>query len=211
VNESLPWAPFEDRKRARDEKRDAVLRMAATMFLKGGYHRTPLSQIAERLNITKPALYNYFSSKEEILRELFRLGDERYEEGFGKTEREGGTGLETLQAMIRAYAHAMTTDVGKCFARIDDRDLSEEAQIEVRRSKRRYDRALRKQIKRGIEDGSITPCDAQLAAFALAGALNGIADWFEPTGRLSPQTVANEFATRLTEGLATSVRQHKKS
>ena len=81
----------------------------------------------------------------------------------------------------------MTTDVGKCFARFDDRELGEEARAEVRRSKRRYDRALRKQIKRGIDDGSIRSCDAKLAAFVVAGALNGIADWFEPRGRLSPR------------------------
>jgi AcrR family transcriptional regulator len=201
VNETSPWTPFEDRKRARDVKREAVLRMAVRLFLEEGYHRTPLSRIAERLNITKPALYNYFSSKEEILHELFRLGDEQYDERFGRIERSVGDGLTKLKAIMRAYAISITGDFGMCFARLDDRELGDEPRAEVRRWKRRYDLAFRKQIENGIADGSIVPCDAKLAAFAIAGALNGIADWYQPGGALSPEAIADEFATRLTAGL----------
>ena len=70
-----PWMPFESRRRARDEKREAVLRTAVQLFLEQGYHGTTLNDVAERLNITKPALYNYFRSKDEIL--LRMLGDRR--------------------------------------------------------------------------------------------------------------------------------------
>src|SRR5271165_7217766 len=187
VADNSPWTPFEDRRRARDEKRDAVLRMAVRLFLEEGYHRTPLARIAERLNITKPALYYYLRSKDEILSELFRLGDEQYEERFGRIAGEAGNGLEKLKALIRAYAWSMTTDFGMCFARLDDRELGDEARTAVRRSKRRYDLAFRREIERGIEDGSIRSCDARLAAFAVAGALNGIADWYKPGGRLSAE------------------------
>ena len=34
-----PWMPFESRRRARDEKREAVLRTAVALFLEQGYHR----------------------------------------------------------------------------------------------------------------------------------------------------------------------------
>ena len=61
-----PWTPFESRRRARDEKREAVLRTAVQLFLEQGYHGTTLNDVAERLNITKPALYNYFRGKDEI-------------------------------------------------------------------------------------------------------------------------------------------------
>jgi AcrR family transcriptional regulator len=200
--ETSPWTPFEDRRRARDEKRDAVLRMALRLFLEEGYHRTPLARVAERLNITKPALYNYFRSKEDILRELYRQGDELYEASFGAVERSEGDGLAKLRAIIRAYARIMTTDSGMCFARLDDRELGNEARAEVRKSKRRYDRAFRKQIERGIDDGSIVSCDPRLAAFMIGGALNGIADWYRPDGALTVETIADDFALRLTEGIA---------
>ena len=75
-----PWMPFESRRRARDEKREAVLRTALQSFLEQGYHRATLNDVAERLNITKPALYNYFSGKDDILFECWALGQERVDE-----------------------------------------------------------------------------------------------------------------------------------
>src|SRR5882724_9538798 len=71
-----PWVPFENRRRARDEKREAVLRTAVRLFLEQGYHRATLNEVAERLNITKPALYNYFRGKDEILFECWATGQE---------------------------------------------------------------------------------------------------------------------------------------
>ncbi len=126
IVENPPWTPFEDRRRLRDEKREAVLRMAVRLFLEEGYHRTPLARIAERLNITKPALYNYFSSKDEILSELSVSATSNTRSSFGQIAGEGGNGLEKLKALIRAYAWSMTTDFGMCFARLDDRELGEQ-------------------------------------------------------------------------------------
>ena len=56
-------------------------------------------------------------------------------------------------------------------------------------------------IERGVEDGSIRPCNPKLAAFVIAGALNGIADWYRPGGDLPVETIADEFALRLLKGL----------
>lgn len=204
--ESSPWMPFETRRRARDEKRVALLRTAVRLFLEEGYHRTPLSKVAERLNITKMALYNYFGSKEEILAELFRLGSEQYEAGFAAVERMPGDGLSKLRHLIRAYVAIITADFGMCFARLDDRELPDATRVEVRSAKRRYDSAFRTLIREGVEDGSIRPCDPKLAAFVIIGALNGIADWYRPDGALSAEALGAEFAQRLTEGYASPPR-----
>src|ERR1700757_1081601 len=89
---SSPWVPFESRRRARDEKREAVLRTAVQLFLEQGYHRATLHEVAERLNITKPALYNYFRSKEEILFECWAIGQERVDDFIAGIDAGGGSG-----------------------------------------------------------------------------------------------------------------------
>ena len=55
-------------------KRAALLRQAARAFSAHGYHDTSLDDVARRLNVTKPTLYYYFASKDEILFEAQRLG-----------------------------------------------------------------------------------------------------------------------------------------
>jgi AcrR family transcriptional regulator len=194
--------PFESRRRARDEKREAVLRTAVQLFLEQGYHRTTLNDVAERLNITKPALYNYFGGKDEILYECWAIGQERVDDCIGEIATGGGTGLAKLRKLIVSYADVMTTDYGKSLVRFDVRDLTEHNRKIVQLAKKKVDRAFRDYIRSGIADGSIKPCDAKLSAFAIAGSLNWIGHWFQPGGALSAEAIAGEFAIRLTEGLA---------
>jgi hypothetical protein len=102
----------------------------------------------------------------------------------------------------------MTLNFGRCVMRLDEGDLSSEALAEVRAYKRRIDRRLRSFIQEGMEDGSITPCDPKIAAFAIAGALNWICQWYEPEGALSAEEIASQFARTLTQGLARGRRRN---
>jgi len=51
-----------------EEKRRDIVRVAAKAFEELGYERTSMLTIAERLRGSKQTLYNYFGSKEELLR-----------------------------------------------------------------------------------------------------------------------------------------------
>lgn len=199
-----PWEPFEDRRRARDIKRDAVLRVAVHLFLEQGYDRTSLNEVAERLNITKPALYNYFANKEEILVECYNLGQAMSEATLAEMRALPGNGLHRLRGLIRGHVLTMTQDFGQCLVRVDDRVLSPEARQTVRAGKRLIDSGFREFISEGIADGSIRPCDVKLTGFAIAGALNWIGHWHRPDGDCTPEEIADEMMLRLTEGIATA-------
>lgn len=51
---------------SRDDRRQAILRIARDAFMKQGYAATSMSAIAVRLGGSKGTLYNYFPSKEEL-------------------------------------------------------------------------------------------------------------------------------------------------
>lgn len=199
---SAHWKAFADRRRDPATKREAVLKTAAQLFLEKSYGRTSLNDVADRLNITKPALYHYFRNKEEILLECYRLGTGMIEEILNDIASHCGTGLEKVEAFIYSYANVMTVSFGRCVMRLDDGDLSSEALSEVRNYKRKIDRRLRLFIQEGIEDGSITECDPKIAAFSIAGAVNWICQWYEPEGALPAEEIASQFARTLTQGLA---------
>ncbi|MGY3610178.1 MULTISPECIES: TetR/AcrR family transcriptional regulator [unclassified Bradyrhizobium] len=199
---SSPWLPFESRRRARDEKREAVLRTAVQLFLEQGYHRATLNDVAKRLNITKPALYNYFRSKHEILFECWSMGADLVDSVITEINASGGSGLIKLRKLVHAYAELMATDFGASLVRFDLRDLAEKDAGIARAAKKRIDATFRKHISSGIADGSINRCDPKLAAFAIAGALNWIGHWYRRDGTSSPTDIADEFTARLTEGLA---------
>ena len=60
-----------------DEKRREIIRVAAETFQELGFERTSMLTIAERMRGSKQTLYNYFGSKEELLRAVldFDVGD----------------------------------------------------------------------------------------------------------------------------------------
>ncbi|QIP06360.1 TetR/AcrR family transcriptional regulator [Bradyrhizobium symbiodeficiens] len=205
---SSPWLPFESRRRARDEKREAVLRAAVQLFLEQGYHRVTLNEVAERLNITKPALYNYFRGKDEILFECWSMGAELVDSVITEINAGSGSGLARLRKLVHAYAALMATDFGASLVRFDLRDLTERNAAVARAAKKRIDATFRDYIAAGMADGSINACDPKLAAFAIAGSLNWIGHWYRRDGGLSPTAIAHEFTARLTEGLAAAGPQH---
>ena len=204
-----PWLPCESRRRARDEKREAVLRTAVQLFLEQGYHRVTLNEVAERLNITKPALYNYFRSKDEILFECWSMGAELVESVIVEINAGGGSGLARLRRLIHAYAELMATDFGASLVRFDLRDLADKNARVAWAAKRRIDATFRRYIAAGIADGSIKRRDPKLAAFAIAGSLNWIGHWYRRDGGLSPSEIADQFTNLLTEGLAASTGRQR--
>jgi hypothetical protein len=98
-------------------------------------------------------------------------------------------------------------DFGRCVVRQDDRELSAKARAEVRTYKKDIDSCLRSFIQEGMSDGSIREGNVKLAAFTIAGAVNSLALWFEPTGGLTAEQVAANFGQILTQGVATGRAQ----
>lgn len=70
------------RQKAKDEKRDRVLRAALELIPRLGLHNTPVAAIAERAGVAKGTPYLYFESKEALINELYReLVDDRARAG----------------------------------------------------------------------------------------------------------------------------------
>jgi AcrR family transcriptional regulator len=195
---------FADRRRDPDGKREAILRTSVQLFLERSYNRTAMNDIADRLKITKPALYHYFRNKEDILLECYRWGCMMIRERLDQIAARGGTGLEKVADFIRSYMDVITVNFGQAVIRLDDGELSRDARAEVRSYKREIDHRLRAFLEEGIKDGSIAPCNAKLAAFSIEGALNWTCMWYAPDGPSSAEEIGSNFAKTLTEGLRSS-------
>ena len=69
--------------------RDKILDEALTLFAENGYDGTSVEEIAEKVGIKAPSLYNHFKGKEDILNALIELAEARYEEFFGSDKHFG--------------------------------------------------------------------------------------------------------------------------
>lgn len=201
--DELPWKPWEVRQLERDIKRQAVLRVATRLFLERGWHKATMQELGERLNITKPALYNYFLSKEDVLRHCILINNEKTAAAFAAAEAHPGRGIDRLRLFLQLYVAVSTSDTGACVNRIDDRELQEELRAEFTSIKRTIDLRARALVAAGIKDGSIVACDVRMATFAFMGAIQSISRWYRPDGAMTSDDIAREYAFRLIDGLST--------
>src|ERR1051326_5175858 len=82
--------------------RDEVLDHAAEIFAKNGYRGTNLKLVAERLDVTRQALYHHFDSKSAILAALFDRLMTKLEKAVYEAAREASA-AEAFQRMVRAH------------------------------------------------------------------------------------------------------------
>ena len=178
--------------------------MAAQVFNEKGYLATTLDEVAERLNVTKPTLYYYVKSKEEILYECVRIGLTMVQDAITEVGTTGGSAVDKLVAAMHKYTEIVTMDFGMCVIRVGEDPLPPESQRKLRRMKAGIDREFRELIRQGIAEGTIAPCDPKIAAFTLAGALSWIGRWYNPGGPLSPDDIARQCIALLIQGLCTT-------
>ena len=69
--------------------RERILDETLTLFAENGYDGTSVEEIAEKVGIKAPSLYNHFKGKEDILNALIDMTEARYEEFFGSDRHIG--------------------------------------------------------------------------------------------------------------------------
>lgn len=200
-NSKSPWKPPHEREQEYEGKRFAVLQAAAELFVTRGFHGTTLTDVAARLHVTKPAIYYYFSSKDEILVECTKLGLGAAVAFLDENERSPGTGRDRLGRFMVWYAENTTTPFGMCLMRVAEQDVEEETQRQLQSAKRVIYTRLRQLVEAGIADGSVAPCDSRVAAFTIAGAVGWPSHWFRPGGPLTAREAAERVAEMLLAGL----------
>ncbi|MBV9621654.1 MAG: TetR family transcriptional regulator, partial [Gammaproteobacteria bacterium] len=197
-----PWKASSERQRDRELKREAVIRVAAREFNRKGYHNTSLDDIAARLEVTKPTVYYYVTSKEQLLFECFVAGVERIRAAFQDVRRQELPARERLTAVLHRYGEAVASEFGWAMVRAEDQDLSPTMSRHIKALKSEIDQGIRRLIREGMQDGSIHPCDPKLTAFALAGALNWIAHWYREDQSLSGSEITSAFVALFETGLS---------
>ena len=80
--------------------RTRILESAHRVFSEKGYREATMDEIAEGVGLSKPALYRYYQSKEELFREIFRLFNQATARALRESFKSGRLDGETFFALI---------------------------------------------------------------------------------------------------------------
>ncbi len=166
----------------KDAKRDAVLREASLSFNRRGFHGTSLDDVAQKLGVTKAALYYYFPNKQAVLKACFDVVMESALENVEIARKAKVNGRERVRIVLSGFLESLINDLSVAVMIMEEDALSPEDMEEVKTKRDKFERSLRDFVREGIKDGSIVPCDPKLAVFTLLGAVNWVSRWFKSEG-----------------------------
>lgn len=182
-------------------KRDAVLTTAAAAFVQDGYAATSIDDIAMRLGVSKPTVYYYAGSKQDLLGACFTIALDEYSAAVDIEAVSGEDGRSRLHEVVQTYVRITTTVFGRCLHRVPDLELAPEVRDRLRAVKRKVDARIRDLLREGVRDGSLRSADVRMSTFAISGAMNSIAQWYSPDGKLGPDDIAERLWDSFSEGL----------
>lgn len=183
-----------------------VFRSAARTFNKLGFHNATLDDVAEELGVTKPALYYYANSKDELLFACGQMALEALDAALDGSGQPELNGLDRLCRFFRLYGEIICEDFGRCLVLTEARDLAPKTRKGNVAGRRALNIAVREIIAGGVADGSIRPCDARAVGIALFDAFNGLARWFNPKGPTALSAVVDQYLALFVNGLAADRR-----
>jgi AcrR family transcriptional regulator len=191
-----------DRKEQAQQKKQALLREAVRVFNQRGYENASLEDVARNLNISKAALYYYFSSKQEILYECYSMSFDIWDEALEYAIAHGATGRDKIEIYIRRY---IAQGLNELHPTINVREQGALApEFRQKLAKRRHSRRnrLRQIIADGIKDRSIRDCDARIAVSVITGAISWLFRVYRPDGELTGEAFADQAVRLMLDGLA---------
>ena len=106
-----------------DTRVEEVLSCAATMFSSRGFAAATLEEIGAELGMTRPGLYYYAKSKEDLLDQCYVWGFKKF---MARLENEltEGTGREMLSGFFGIYSEVVCDDASRCFLASENHFLS---------------------------------------------------------------------------------------
>jgi len=92
------------------EKKDRIIGAALVVFAKKGFAKTTINDIAAAAGIGKGTVYEYFSTKEEIIDQSFGFFIRHLELGFQEVLIQEIPAREKLILILGGFSHAMDSD-----------------------------------------------------------------------------------------------------
>jgi AcrR family transcriptional regulator len=178
-----------------------ILKSASAAFRRFGYHGATVEQIASALQMNKGNLYYYFRSKEEILFACHEYSHDRLQELMDQTCRGTAPPEAKLRRLIHAAVHVILDELHGTALLVDLEALTPAHRRAVITRRDKFDHGMRMILEEGIATGVFKNTNPKLIGFAMLGAINWIAKWFNPNGPSTSDEIATRFADYLLDGL----------
>jgi AcrR family transcriptional regulator len=188
--------------------RSRILASGANAFREKGFNDTAFIDVAEAAGLQRGSLYYHFTSRDELAEQLLRDAWARTASLVRRAVERlpaGAAPIDRLEAAITAHLLSQLSETGYTAGLVH---VLARVPQDVRRQSLRRERSYmsywRGLVSDAIAAGDVrTGLHARTTVLILISALNWSIEWFEPTGSLTPQQLADQMLTLVLDGLGT--------
>lgn len=184
-------------------RKEQVIRKAAELFKEKGYAAASMRDLAQMLGIEAASLYSHIKSKEEILRTLcFDMATE-FRASLDAVEKQDMPASEKLKNGIIGHIQVMARDLTASAVFMNEhRHLSQPFLNEFLFLRINYINRFKKIIEEGVASGEFKDSiDKKLSVMTLFSSLNWMPMWYNPDGKIEPESLGDQLADMLVNGL----------
>lgn len=165
----------------RDERRGQLLIAASDLFVERGYHAAGMDEIAERAGVSKPVLYQHFSSKLELYLAVLSRHVDNLTSGVRQALRTTTDNRQRLRSAVQAFFDFIEHD-SQGYRLIFENDYVSEPQVaaQVRVATESCIDAVFDLVSR---DSGLDPHRARMIAVGLVGVSVDCARYWLDTDR----------------------------
>jgi TetR/AcrR family transcriptional regulator, cholesterol catabolism regulator len=180
---------------------DEILAAAAKLFAERGYRAVTIDDIGSSLEYTKSVVYYYFTSKNEILWQIFQRIYDSYFEGLSEIRARKLPPQEAMALIIRK--HALNVMEKRDWTAIyfrEENELTDQQRKEIAKKKRQYDAMIEEVYEAGMASGVFKRMPLHIAISGLLGMCNWLYVWYKEQGTYSAEQIADYCANLLANG-----------
>jgi TetR/AcrR family transcriptional regulator, cholesterol catabolism regulator len=186
-----------------DERRREILAAAVEVFSRRGYRAASMNDIAERVELSKPALYHYVRTKQALLVQVYEEVLDESLAGARGIVAAAPSPLEAVRGLIVervAYTCEHQDLLKICFE--EESELPPELAKPILDRRRAYEAVVLEAVRAHLaESGRALPMAPKAFVNTCLGAANWVYKWYDPAGPLTPRELGEQVAAVLLPAL----------
>lgn len=181
--------------------RAGILAVAVAAFNEHGYDATSIAMLAERLGLSKSAVYHHFASKEAMLEAALDDALGGLEAVLAEPGGFAGPPAERLRHVVLGAVHVLVDRLPQVtlLLRLRGNTVVER---EALRRRRAFDKAMQALVRDAQEAGDVrADVDPRILERLLFGMVNSIVDWYRPGGEEGAEQLAADVLAVAFDGI----------
>jgi len=164
----------------------SIREAAVKAIAKHGFEAASLREIAKDVGIRAPSLYNYISSKEQLLYELMKDPLTSMLTEYRALVKEIDDPADKLRVFVRVHlGFHLRSRLDVFIGNMELRSLSASHYRTISNLREEYARVLQGIVEEGVKSGAFSAIEPRVTTLIMLGMLSGVCNWYQPGGSMN--------------------------